>query len=102
MRKKKTHGSKSPNTYKRESKDKQIKGETHRAYRSFTERPKTMWEVAISENIERPNICRYVGKWKKSNKIGVAKLGKCPISKENGVQFLTTNPDLFLKPKKVK
>lgn len=66
-----------------------------RVYKAFFKRPKTMFEVSRKTTIERANICRFVGDWKETNTIQVVRFGICPISKEGGVQFLTTNPDLF-------
>jgi len=66
-----------------------------RIFQAFKERPKTMFEVDRETLVPRANICRFVGKWKESNTIQVVRFGICPISKEGGVQFLTTNPDLF-------
>lgn len=67
----------------------------NRVYKAFFKRPKTMFEVSRETNVERANICRFVGDWKEANTIPVVRFGICPISKEGGVQFLTTNPDLF-------
>ncbi len=66
-----------------------------RVFKAFYERPKTMRQVEENTGVRVANICRFVGDWKESDTIQVVKLGICPISKEGGVQFLTTNPDLF-------
>lgn len=86
----------------KQGKDKHFKAQMKRVYKAFSETPKTMLQVSNETNVRRANICRYVGKWKKADKIGVAFLGVCPVSKKKGVQFLTTDPDLYLKPKTVK
>lgn len=56
-------------------------GQMKRVYKSFSERPKTMLQVATETNILRANICRYVAEWKKENSIELIKFGICPISK---------------------
>lgn len=67
--------------------------EERKVFAAFYEHPKTMLMVAKETNIERGNICRYVGKWKKHNMIWINEYGTCPISEHNSVQFLTTNPN---------
>lgn len=69
--------------------------------KSFFEKPKTSYQVAIDTGITRPNVCRYVGSLKKSDNIAVVRFGICPISKENGVQFLTTNPAFYPKERQL-
>lgn len=63
--------------------------------KAFFEKPKTTLQVAIETGIYRANITRYVGKWKKADKIVIVRKGICPISKQNKVQFLTTNPNFY-------
>lgn len=79
-----------------------FKAQMKRINNAFNERPKTMLEVSKETNVMRANICRYVGKWKKADEIGVSYLGVCPVTKRKGVQFLTTDSSLFLKTKTVK
>ncbi len=80
---------------KRQSEDKQIKPQMKRVFEAFFTRPKTMLMVEVETGISRSNVCRYVGKWKKSSTIEIVSLGICPISRYSGVQHLTTNPNLF-------
>ncbi len=80
---------------KRLRKDSNYQAQTRRAYKAFYSKPKTMLMVSIETGILRANLCRYVAKWKKQNTIKIIGFGICPISKSRGVQFLTTNPDLF-------
>lgn len=75
-----------------------------RVFAALYRQPKTMLMVEVETGIMRSNITRYVAKWKKRDCIKIVRLGICPISKSTGVQYLTTNPDLFpysesLKPK---
>src|SRR5574344_398654 len=78
-----------------QGKDSHFQAQTRRAYKAFYSKPKTMLMVSIETGILRANLCRYVAKWKKQNTIEIIGFGICPISKSTGVQFLTTNPDLF-------
>jgi hypothetical protein len=76
-------------------KNKHFQGQTKKVFAAFRRQPKTMLMVDIETGIMRSNITRYVAKWKKQNCIKIVRLGICPISKSSGVQFLTTNPELF-------
>lgn len=77
------------------SKDNHFQAQMKRVYLSFHKQPKTMLMVSVETGILRANICRYVAKWQKLNCIEIVRKGICPISKSTGVQFLTTNPELF-------
>jgi len=79
---------------KKQGKDKQIQGQMTKVFRAFSERPKTMLMVSIETNILRANICRYVAKWRKQNRIEVVKTGFCIVSKHRA-EYLTTDPSLF-------
>lgn len=57
----------------------------------------TMKTVSIKLDIDRANICRYIGKRRKENKIYLVKFGKCPITGSNGVGFYTSNYELYLQ-----
>lgn len=101
----KTHNLNAFDGNKQRGKDKEkkrFKGQIKRVYNAFSKEPKTMLQASMETNIMRANICRYIGKWRKYDKIGVAKYGRCPISKNKGVGFYTTNRDLFIKPKNKK
>lgn len=76
------------------SKGKDFTGQMKRVYRSFSERPKTMLQVATETNILRANLCRYIAKWKKQNKIELVKFGICPITKHRA-GFYTTNQTII-------
>jgi len=77
--------------------DKHYEGQMKRVFAAFYKQPKTMLMVEVETGIMRPNICRYVSKWKKQDRIKIVSLSTCPISKHEGVQRLTTNPDKFPK-----
>ena len=89
---------------KRYNKDKHFQGQMQRVFTAFLRHPKTMLAVSVETGIMRSNITRYVAKWRKQNRIKTIRKGICPISKSTGVQFLTTNPDLFpiVKPSNTK
>lgn len=81
--------------HKGQGKSTQFQGQMERVFTALYKQPKTMLMVSIETDILRANICRYVAKWKKRDCIKIVSLGICPISKSTGVQFLTTNPELF-------
>ena len=64
-------------------------------FQAFYGQPKTMLMVAVETGILRANICRYVAKWEKENRICIVRKGICPISKHRA-GFYTTNTDLPL------
>ncbi|SRR5699024_6165792 len=88
------------NEGKRKAKDTKKKGQIKVIFKSFFERPKTMKEVSEETGIMRSNICRYVAKLKKSNRIQVLYFGACPVTSYKNTQFLTTDKDLFVEPQK--
>ena len=77
------------------SKDKHYQTQMQVVFDALLKQPKTMLMVEVATGIMRSNITRYVAKWKKQDCIKIVRLGICPISKSTGVQFLTTNPELF-------
>ena len=77
------------------SKDKHFQAQMKRVFTALYRQPKTMLMVEVETGIMRSNITRYVAKWKKQDCIKIVRFGICPISKSTGVQFLTTNPELF-------
>jgi len=97
-----THSTPNNSLSTKHSKDKQIQGQTTKVFSSLYRQPKTMLMVEVETGIMRSNICRYVDKWRKQNRIEIVRFGICPISKSAGVQFLTTNPELFPKSNQTK
>lgn len=55
----------------------------------------TMKQASVILDIDRSNICRYVGKRKKNSSIYFVRFGICPITKTSGVGFYTINKDIF-------
>ncbi len=76
-------------------KDKHFQAQMKRVFAALYKQPKTMLMVSVETGIMRSNITRYIAKWRKQDCIKIVKLGICPLSKSKGVQFLTTNPELF-------
>lgn len=85
------------------SKDNHSQTQMQKVFTAFHKQPKTMLMVSIETGILRANICRYVAKWRKQNRICIVRKGICPISKHRA-GFYTTNPDLFsiVEPSKPK
>lgn len=81
--------------HKGQSKDKYYNRQMSRVFAALYKHPKTMLMVEVETGIMRSNICWYVAKWRKLNCITIVKQGICPVSKRAGVQYLTTNPELF-------
>ena len=82
-------------SHKGQDKSTHFQAQMKRVFAALYRQPKTMLMVSIETGILRANICRYVAKWRKKDCIRIVKLGICPISKSTGVQFLTTNPELY-------
>ena len=82
-------------SHKGQGKNTHFQAQMKRVFAALYRQPKTMLMVSIETGILRANICRYVAEWKKQDCIKIVRFGICPISKSTGVQFLTTNPDLF-------
>ena len=82
-------------SHKGQGKSTHFQAQMKRVFAALYKQPKTMLMVEVETGIMRSNITRYVAKWKKRDCIKIVRLGICPISKSTGVQFLTTNPDLF-------
>ena len=89
--------------HKGQGKDKHFQAQMQRVFTAFLRHPKTMLAVSIETGILRANICRYVAKWEKENRICIVRKGICPISKHRA-GFYTTNPELFpiVEPSKPK
>jgi hypothetical protein len=66
-----------------------------KVYKYFLQKPATMFQCEICTGIPRPYVCWYVRSLRKNKAIQIVNYGRCPISKYNGVQFLTTDKKLF-------
>lgn len=80
---------------KRQVEDRQLVAQMKKVFEAFYSQPKTMLMVAVETGVMRSNICWYAREWRAHNSIKIMRLGICPISKRQGVQYLTTNPKLF-------
>ena len=81
-------------SHKGQGKSTHFQAQMKRVFAALYRQPKTMLMVSIETGILRANICRYVAKWEKKNRICIVRKGICPISKHRA-GFYTTNPDLF-------
>jgi hypothetical protein len=80
--------------HKRQGKSTQFQAQMERVFAAFKRQPSTMLMVSVETGILRANICRYVAKWEKENRIRIVRKGICPITKYRA-GFYTTNPELF-------
>ena len=81
-------------------KDSDYLAQPQRVNKAYFEKPKTMLQVSFETGIFSANICRYVAKWKKNDRIAVVRIGICPIPKCKA-QFLTSNPDFYPKQRQL-
>ena len=79
--------------HKRRDKDTHFWAQEKRVFEAFKGTPSTMLMVSVKTGILRGNICRFIAKWKRQNKIWKVRTGVCPISKNPKVGFYTTDPD---------
>ena len=84
-----------PNAFqhKRQDKDKHFQQQRIRVFKAFQNNPKTMLMVAIETGILRANICRFIAKWQKENKIHLVEKRLCKISKHRAGYYSTSKPD---------
>jgi hypothetical protein len=73
-----------------------------KVFACFYQQERTMYEVSKLTGVDRANICRFVGAWKKTGSIKVVRTGQDPYTKMHGVQFLSTNEMLWPTRKTVK
>ena len=78
-----------------ESKDTKHLADYKRTYEYFLQKPATMFQCEVDTGIPRPYVCWYVRLFRKNNDIQIVRHGRCPISKYDGVQFLSTDKKLF-------
>ena len=79
----------------RHDKDTYYLSDYQKVFNEFSKGTLTMMQITVNTSIPTQYICRYVGMFREKELIQIHHLGKCPITGENGVQFLTTNPALF-------
>jgi len=61
----------------------------------FAKKTATMFQCEVDTGIPRPYVCWYVRNLRMNGHIQILRYGRCPISKHDGVQFLTTDKRLF-------
>ena len=66
-----------------------------KVYQLLLEQPLTCTQIAIALNIPQKCCTRYKRQLEVQNKLAVIKLVRCPITKVDKVQLLTTNETLF-------
>jgi hypothetical protein len=86
--------------HKRQSEVKHFEAQMKVVFEAFKRKPSTMLMVSIETGILRANICRYVAKWQKSNRIHLLKQGLCKVSKHRA-GYYTTDTNLFTQPLKL-
>lgn len=79
------------------NKDKHFTLQLRKVSASFYSSPKTRQQVATETGVRIQNVCRHVAKLRDYDTIKVLRVGICPITKQSGVEFLTTNSKLFPK-----
>lgn len=62
------------------NKDRDFSRQEQEAFVAF-ERPKTMLEASLETEILRANLCRYVARWNKEDRVILDHFGLCPVSK---------------------
>jgi len=59
---------------------------------SFYEKPKTMMMVAREIGVDRANICWFMRDLRTNGAVWKIRVGRCPITRAEGVGFWSTNP----------
>lgn len=80
--------------HKRQDEDTHFEVQMKRVFAAFQRKPSTMLMVSIETGILRANICRYVAKWQKHNRIQRIETGICEISKHRS-GYYSTDKSLF-------
>lgn len=73
------------------NKDKHFIAQEKQVKACFYRRPLTRMQVSAITGVRIQNICRFVRTLRENNEIQVISKGICPITKQGGVEFLTTN-----------
>jgi len=77
-----------------QSKDTEFCKQMQTVFNAFQQRPATMLMISKETGVLRANICRYVSKFRKRDKIKLMYKTICPISKYRA-GFYTTNKSMF-------
>jgi hypothetical protein len=80
-----------------EYKDTKRLSDLQTVFNCFFPEPRTMMQVSILTYIPTQYVCWYVRHLRMNGNIQIVRYGRCPQTGYDGVQFLTTNPDLFRK-----
>lgn len=101
MEEKKKGSPKTTHSLTHEGKDNENFRGKQKVFMCLLERPKTRWQVAKETGIEINSICYLVGMLINENKCKVHHIGICPIKGSTGVEFITTDAELFPKEKQL-
>lgn len=86
----------SPKSFRQDKgKDTYFQAQRKKIFVSLYKQPKTMLMVSVETGIMRSNITWFIREWRKRDCIKIVRKDICPISKRGGVQYLSTNPELF-------
>lgn len=94
MDKRKKAASSTTHSFNTHDKGNEFRAQYQIVYRSFMERPKTMFQVEKETGVVRPNICRFVAMMEEDGVIQLLYKADCPISGYRA-GFYTTDRDLF-------
>jgi hypothetical protein len=64
-------------------------------FNEFAKEPQTMMQVTFNTGIPTQYICWHVREMRQKEVLQTYRLGRCPKTGEDGVQFLTTDPALL-------
>ena len=81
----------SPNS--KSNKDSHFQNEYLKVYQYLYQTSATRKEVSVALKIDRANICWYVGKLRKSDRVWVIRKKRCSYTRHI-VEEITCNPDL--------
>ena len=59
------------------------------------EQPLTRMQLSVITGVRIQNVCRHIAHLRKLNQVKVVKRGICPVTRESGVEFLSTNPKFW-------
>ena len=78
-----------------ENRKKRFDAQLRKVSIALFQQPLTRMQVSELTGIRIQNVCRYIAYLRKRNQVKVIYKGICPITKEFGVEFLSTNPKFW-------
>jgi hypothetical protein len=70
-------------------KDTKFSTQKQTVFHAFSQHPKTMLMVSLETGILRANVCRFIAKWQKQNRIKLMYKKLCPITKNRAGFYYT-------------